>query len=92
MSEWQKYESLQDKRWMYVPSKQFILVEGSQYHSGHSWRRIYASEAYIDGSNPPFYYNQKDLDRIMERGGMDFIERIAYWMPFKLPQWPDDMY
>jgi len=67
------------------PGRVFIVVTGSQHHSGVHWCRSKAGVARTqnDGFNP------EDIRRIEEEDLMDpGTGEVTYWMPWRLPPIP----
>jgi hypothetical protein len=75
------------------PGRQFILIEGSTIHSGASWYRQHAGEAYIrkpGSEDEMLQYRKSDVLRICKDGEIDpHTARVTHWMPGKYPCFPD---
>lgn len=71
------------------PIRQFVLLEGSRFHSGAYWARRYWGEAYImlPGQDAEWLqYRRADIERLARDGDMDpeSVE-VTYWMPAICP-------
>ncbi len=67
------------------PERMFVVVEGSQDHSGVTWRREHAGIARTQ--NDGFY--PEDIRGIEVDGSMDRnTGKVTYWMPWRLPPIP----
>ena len=79
----------QQAAWDHRPGRQFIRIEGSSDHSGHSWVRVFCGEAFIrkPGAEDEMYgYRKSDIERLCKDGDMDlWSARVTHWMPFCLP-------
>ncbi len=63
----------------------FVVVEGSQFHSGHEWLRARAGIARTQNSG--FY--PEDIEAIAQQDHMDALTaRVTHWMPLDLPPCP----
>jgi hypothetical protein len=70
------------------PGKVWVLVEGSQEHSGLRWRRRMAGLARTH--NGGFEY--ADVRSIEEQDQMDKgTGKVTHWLPIDLPHYPDDL-
>lgn len=85
MDEWQPIEVLPEPGERL--SQYWVLVEGSQYHSGHTWRRRCAGLART--SNDGFY--DEDVHAIEDRDCMDRgTGRVTHFLQISLPPFPKD--
>lgn len=90
MSGWQPIENRPpfDER----PFRQFIRIEGSRYHSGGDWHRVYCGDAFIRMDNDPDGiqgYRHDDFIRLCADGDMDWATaRVTHWMPAIFPALP----
>ena len=67
------------------PGRVFVVVEGSEYHSGSLWyrQRYGIARTQNDGFYP------EDIRRIAEEGHMDpHTAKVTHWMPLNLPALP----
>ncbi len=67
------------------PSKQFILVEGTQTHSGARWARSGTGVARTRQDGPQGY-RDKDICRLcVEHDICRATARVTHWAPYRLP-------
>lgn len=75
------------------PSRQFVVVEGSSFHSGVSWHRMHMGVAYIRKPGTGYemlQYRESDILAICKDGDIDpHTARVTYWMPAIFPTHPD---
>jgi len=70
------------------PIYQFVLLEGFQEHSGHTWHRQWAGTATIsNGPGNRFGYRGEDIDRIQRDGDMICVTKVLGWVPATWPRW-----
>ena len=71
------------------PCRQFIRLEGTHYHSGLSWRRVWFGEAFIrrpGADGEMLQYRKSDIDRLCADGDMDpESAKVTHWMPAQFP-------
>lgn len=71
------------------PGRQFIRLEGSREHSGHTWARVWCGEAFIrkPGSEDEMHqYRRDDILRLCKDGDMDAVTAVVtHWMPATFP-------
>lgn len=77
------------------PGRQFILIEGSCDHSGVSWYRQFAGEAWIrkpGGEDEMLQYRKSDVLRICKDGDIDpHTAKVTHWMPGAYPFFPSSV-
>ena len=68
------------------PGKIWVLVEGSQEHSGMRWRRRMAGLARTHNDG----FDADDILRIEKQDNMDRLTgEVTHWLPIVLPRYPD---
>lgn len=77
-----------DKR----PMRQFVRIEGSRYHSGCEWHRVWCGDAFIRHDDDPDGiqgYRKADILRLCADGDMDpETVEVTHWMPAIYPPLP----
>lgn len=83
------------KEWMPVstlpppgerPGRVWVLVDGSQDHSGARWRRRMAGIARTHNGG----FEAEDIRLIEKQDHMDkFTGEVTHWLPIVLPRYPD---
>lgn len=68
------------------PGKVWVLVEGSQEHSGRRWRRRMAGLARTHNGG----FEAEDIRLIEKQDHMDTLTgKVTHWLPIALPHFPD---
>jgi hypothetical protein len=81
--EWQPIDTLPKPG--YRPGKVFVVVEGTEYHSGLGWYRQSAGLARTH--NEGFY--AEDIAKIEKEDWMEPGSGVVtHWMPYRLPRLP----
>lgn len=67
------------------PGKVWVLVEGSQHHSGNTWRRRMAGLARTHNEG----FEDDDIRLIERQDHMDLgTGKVTHWLPIDLPRFP----
>jgi len=81
--EWQTVDTLPPP--MQRPGRVFVIVEGSQFHSGINWHRRYAGLATTNNEG----FDKADIEWIESKDHMDpGTGVVTHWMPWCLPDFP----
>ena len=71
------------------PCRQFIRIEGSRYHSGAHWGRVWCGDAFIRKDDDPealLGYRKADILRLCVDGDMEpETAQVTHWMPAAFP-------
>ncbi len=74
------------------PARQFVLVEGSRFHSGVFWNRRHWGVAYIrmEGADDELLqYRKSDIEQIIVDGDMDpWTAKVTHWAPAICAEYP----
>jgi hypothetical protein len=85
--DWQPLSSLPD--WGQRAPRQWVYVEGEEFHSGTRWFRPGIGLAWITKDGPQGYRTE-DLRRIEVDSGMDRgTAEVKAWMPGIVPSFPN---
>ena len=67
------------------PGQVWVLVEGSEFHSGNEWRRRMAGLARTHNEG----FEHEDIRLIERRDHMEPESgRVTHWLPITLPHFP----
>ncbi len=80
---WRDVSTLPDRE--HRPGRMFVVVEGSEFHSGEEWFRASYGIARTSGDG----FNRDDIAAIEAADSMAAgTGRVTHWMPLNLPPCP----